>query len=628
MAAIFPKEWNTEALVWFATYHLDFTKNDIGLLKETCEALVVDTNSVCSLVWERPLTPFSSAAGQSVALGAASFPIEHFRSSFSAGSKKIFTETPVVIEPSGSGPPSNSHRMYLLSLLRRLENGRSVLRSINEKYGFAFSVSTLGRRTFDGVVRGKVSGHGGSPCPQPGLGGTEERHTLVSNGRQNCTVNQDERSTFYVNMSFAMFLRTFDVLISWVSNAISVIDGEGTVPSAGGYVIHEDVQCGTDEGDSNGSCDQLQDDFKWTAEAHRLEPAQPLLERQERVSPEPFSATYNEPRPAMRRARTVRVTVYEIHDVRSVFLRHQSQLNLFYDHEYTFHDQRLNRRLLLPAYYKALREFIDELNSEVEQLERLGVSLACGRSDQVTIVFRPSICEFRYMRDSLILYWSECVTEDDITAFARYSAEYNECVSEAAAVFEMLKELRRPQTENLGTSVGPVFTLEERGALGAGFESYWRLRERVFQLRNSLKDDIENKNRTHRYFIPELLSKPASRQERGIGSASSIVQHVWSKVVFWSGLLSCSAELPGNFPTSGGTSEKCVLSTKSPQYEPKMELLQHTRRMVEAVEAQGAILERDYRGVFFRDTGALWKQRATDLVHRLEGVSTVFSKPN
>nr|CCC92298.1 conserved hypothetical protein [Trypanosoma congolense IL3000] len=629
MALLFPQEWDTEELVWFATNHLDFITEDIGLLREACESIVVDIRSICNFVWEHPLSPLTNAAIQPTVLDASTFPIHYCHSVL----PDLTSSSPSPVSAASVGLPRSGasfrpSRMFVSSVVRRLETGKSTLKALDRKYGYALSVPARNAEKRAGAMRddrtaGKVDLHNE-------LLPTEiEKDTLLS-GTVHFEGGPDKAAPpiHCVKRPFSLFMQVLDALLNWGSSTTSVLDGKHTVPLSGNYVVHESPEDGDDFLMADRSPALSVESPSQQSEACGTSSRKELSNTFRPTGAGLTSTDGNGPIPASRRlVRALRVTVYEIHDVRSVFMRHQSQLSLFYDHEYTFYDPRVKRRLLLSSYYRPLERAIDELGAEIEQLERLEVSLARGRSNEVIIVFRPSIHDFRYMRDSLFLYWGACLTEDDITTYQYFSTLYHNCVTEAGVLFEMLKQLRRPQVDMAAASQIPAYTMEERGALRTGFEGYCRLRERVLELGDSLKNDIENKNRTHRFQIPDSFDFSCNiiGRENGVGR---IARKVLSKVFSFSEMLLCSAEAYNQTVLNETRCGSFVLSDTSPQYEPKLKLLHHMRKLIAAVEIQGTILEKDYPGVFYRDTKALWKERAASVVRHLETVSIVFSKPS
>ncbi|ORC89911.1 variant surface glycoprotein 3275 [Trypanosoma theileri] len=628
MAIAYPKVEDQQLLIDFATTRLKFTSEDVELLNTTCTALIDDADAISGFVFGPASSSSNNMQQTHSSLSATQFPIHYCHGDMSRTSLSSVSTSTICGPFSDTRALFRSHEASLRSIQLRLRRGRTVLNDLNEKYNYAFTVVTFGRSKKRGSVKGETVAEGREASVQAIAPNISSREELQENGASETnSIEGNTLDTNCVQSAYAKFIQTFDSLILWLSNVVAVLDGEGSVPSSGRHIIQEQSLNEGKQGKSN----ENETVTRSTDNAESLpivqdssSTQQVLHEGDAKPSETPSVSTKDSSTPA-RRYRTVRVTTYEVHDVSSIFYYYQNQSNLFYLTEYTFYDPRIQRRLLLPSYYQSLRDTINEINTEIERLKQLGVTLARERSNAITIAFRPPICEFCYLRDSLRLYWSWCVTEDDITSFQYHRMQYNKCVLEAGEVMEMLKQLRRPPASNAANSAVWVPIPEERFAVEAGFESFWRLRERVLELRDSLTGDIEKKNRTHRYRVPAPSRIDANVDDTN--KSGAITQWALSALRSWVQLVTCTPETSGILSLAERDNEGFLLSTSSPMYKPKAELLCLVQRLTTAVEVQATTLEREFPGTFFRDAKAMWAKRAGGVMRYMESVSVVFSRP-
>ncbi|KAH9582162.1 hypothetical protein LSM04_006751 [Trypanosoma melophagium] len=629
MAIAYPIVEDQQLLIEFATSRFRFASEDVELLNTTCTALIDDAYVVRGFVFGAASSSASNVQQTQSSLDARQFPIHYYHSDMPLSSVPSSVSTLTLSGPfSDTRSLFRSHEASLRSIQFRLRRGRSVLNSLNEKYNYAFTVVTFGRSQKRGSVKGETLAEGRESSVQGMAPNKSSGEASQENGASETdSIEVNILDTSRVQSAYAKFMQTFDSLILWLSDVLAVLDGEGCIPSSGRRIVQEQP---LEEGERRKSIEK-QTKTASASNAASLpivqDPSstQQVLHEGDVNSTETPSASTKDSSTPVRRYRTVSVTTYEVHDVSSIFQYYQNQANLFYLPEYTFYDPRVQRRLLLPSYYQALRDTINDISSEIERLERLGVTLTRERLNAITIAFRPPICEFSYLHDSLRLYWSWCVTEDDLTSFQYHRMQYNKCVLEAGEVMEMLKQLRRPPASNAASSAVWVPITEERLAIEAGFESFWRLRERVLELRDSLTRDIEKKNRTHRYRVsaPSHIDTNVSNRNK----SGTISQWALSALRSWVQLFTCTPETSGMISPAERDNEGFLLSTTSPMYKSKAELLYLVQRLTRAVEAQATTLERDFPGTFFRDAKAMWAKRASGVMHYMESVSVVFSRP-
>ncbi|KAH8608807.1 hypothetical protein ERJ75_001228900 [Trypanosoma vivax] len=622
MAIVFPNDRERDALIEFASSISGYTPEDLGLLNAACISLIEDYNAISEFVLQpRP----GSSETRLPLLGVDSnyFPIEYrymlqrdTSYNYSVGGNGVSELSTVETE-------FRPHESVLRNLQQRLSNGKATLLTLNQRYEHLPKFTAVGHEKNSLNVKNKSSQCGG------GLDRESAKNVFKNQGTacENSTSLESKRvgsvTKRDVNAVYAKFLLAFDTLIPWVSSILNILDKKDTAPSmwdcdaSGENVEESSEKVISDDNTARRSVKvELPDEKCGTVEAP--EPKQESTN----VSLDPSSVHSHLPTPS-RMKRVIRVTRYQVHDVRSIFLTYHDKLSLFYDHDYTFLDPRLHRRLLLPAYLHDLKETLSSLNSEIGRLEQLALAHKSCKPGDVKIVFHPSIHDFLYIRDSAYLYWCICVNEDDITALQFYSMRYSRCVSEAAEVVAMLKQLRRPTS---GDSTSPdnwILSSDERSAIETGFEVYWRLRKHVIELSDSLSRDIRNKNRTHRYKAMIQSQDPhhnnKTKEKGALGWALS-------EIFSWTSRFSCSAEIPEGESFSNAVDE-VFLTTVSPLYEPKVELLRQVQQMAAAVETQGKMLETDYPNLFYRDSTTMWIKRANVLLRHLESVSVVFSKP-
>ncbi|RNF18810.1 variant surface glycoprotein 3275 [Trypanosoma conorhini] len=659
MAVRFPTLEERATLVGFATRLAGCSAEDAELLGATCASLIADVDVVQAFIFtSAPFEP-RETRGPQPRPDAPLPPTNYCR----GGIPLVLTSL------SDDAPPrcalfSDTQELFrtqeplLRALQLRLRRGKATLTSLNAKYNYAFTVVTVGKRGTEAngqggrILTGTSVGVQSTPATEQAPGDAGDTVPAANRGAEECG-----REGRRVYVAFMLFLQTLDALLAWVSSLLGILDGEGAVPAVGTYVVRDpaEKETATDWGGSHTSGEQRgkADDTAGGVSAAQSCDAAPAKESSQggakgTAAASSSSAVEHASATATRRPRRVRVTRYELHDVNSSFQLFQCQASLFFLPEYTSYDPRLQRRLLVPEYYRALRETVRDISEEIERLQQIGTALTKERPNGVIITFCPAICNFCFIRDTLKLYWSGCVVEDDITSLHYHRMQYNKCVLEVAEVMGVLRQLPRPPARDAAggrargsntttsaasrsgapaASVEWVLAPEERGALEAGFASFWSVRGRVLELSDSLTRDIQAKNRTHRYQMPAPPLPSSAAAANGAGTGDGFAQWVRSTVRSWKRLVTCGVELPEGSSSSGRGNGGFCRSTHSPQYESKVELQRLVQRLVKAVEAQATILERDFPGTFYRDAKAKWAQRAGGVVRYLESVSVVFSPP-
>ncbi|RNF02547.1 variant surface glycoprotein 3275 [Trypanosoma rangeli] len=669
MALLYPTLEEQATLVHFATHLVGCSAEDVELLGATCAALLVDTDVVNEFIFRTFPAALHEAAPQPQTKPNVALPTANY----------CRGGIPLVLVPYSDAPlPERAliynteevfrpHEAALRALQLRLRRGRAAMAQLNEKHNYAFTVVTVGKRgeEVDGkeatVLTGTKVGVQAVSAGEETQKDSGDTPPAANGGAEECG-----RGGRCVCMAFMLFLQTFDAFLAWVSSLMEILDGEGTAPAVGTYHVHDQSEReNTRDGDESHTGGEQHGQVEGNSgalSASQIDAAAPrkesLQEAGQGSAAAPTSSARQESATLPRRSHTVRVTRYELHDVNSIFQVLQNQASLFFLPEYTSYDPRLQRRLLSPEYYGALRETIHNISQEVERLRQLGASLTKARSNGAIIIFCPAICNFCFLRDTLKLYWSACVTDDDITSLQYHRMQYNKCVLEVGEVLEMLKQLRRPpvrvatESSGVGSSSSSsninnniscgtptpapssfssskewVITPEERGAIEAGFTSFWSIRARVFELSDSLSRDIEEKNRTHRCQMPAPQSPSATAATNVVATGNGFTQWMMSTVRNWKQLVTCGVELPEDSSSLTCDSRGWHRFKHSPRYEQKAELQRLVQRLVKAVEAQATILERDYPGAFYRDVKSKWARRAGGVIRYLESMSIVFSPP-
>ncbi|ESL09300.1 hypothetical protein TRSC58_02982 [Trypanosoma rangeli SC58] len=669
MALLYPTLEEQTTLVRFAARLVGCSAEDVELLGATCTALLVDTDTVNKFIFRT----FSAVSREAAPRPQAKTDVALPSANYCRGG------IPLVLAPCSDAPsPGRAliynteeifrpHEAELRALQLRLRRGRAAMTQLNEKHNYAFTVVTVGKRgekvdgneatVLTGTKVGMQAVSAGEETPKD----SGDALPAANGGAEEC-----DRGGRCVCMAFMLFLQAFDAFLAWVSSLMEILDGEGTVPAAGTYHVldqseRENARGGGEShtgGEQHGQVEGDSGDLS----ASQTDAAAPrkasLQDAGQDTAAASTSSARQEPATLPRRSHRVRVTRYELHDVSSIFQLFQNQASLFFLPEYTSYDPRLQLRLLAPEYYGPLRETIRDISQEVERLRQLGASLTKERSNGAIITFCPALCNFCFLRDTLKLYWSACVIEDDITSLQYHRMQYNKCVLEVGEVLDVLRQLRRPparvatggggvgsssSSSSINNNIGRgaptparssfsssndwVLTPEERGAIEAGFTSFWSIRARVLELSDSLSRDIEEKNRTHCCQMPAPQSPSATAATNGVAPGNGFTQWMMSTVRSWKRLVTCGVELPEDSSSVACDSKRWCRFKHSPRYEQKTELQRLVQRLVKAVEAQATILERDYPGTFYRDAKSRWARRAGGVIRYLESMSIVFSPP-
>ncbi|KAK7198992.1 hypothetical protein NESM_000866900 [Novymonas esmeraldas] len=490
--------------------------------------------------------------------------------------------------------------------------------------------------------------------------------------------------------SFAKFIQACDSLLEWADSVEALLSGRDDVPKSGTFEVPT---------------------------KRRVDPA--------RVTSEPGPGG-QVPTPARRPGtKTVRVLRYEIRDVSHIYDMFYQQAECFYLPEYALYDSRIKQRLLQPSYYYALRLLIEDITVEIVRLEHIAAArgdvvredsrlspfeayqhgafapypgafgmgvgqISPGSHDRHSdttgepskIVFRPPLSKFEFLRNTLRVFLSVCLNEDDRTGLKRYEEAYQALVTNARDAVSELQHLPKPpqslfesvsrarfpnrgagatgcpryelvlvshegiaQEVASGKKVAWVVSAEERSRLRDGFDAYWELRDGVHSLKSSLDKDIRRKNETHRTRVHDAcvakekdpvalmaIERERERQEavlrarreKGgwLGAARASLRSL-------AGMAACKAEVQMEdlgIPTVPPRDDAGVeLTNTSPYHAEKVLLQQSVHRLWSAVEAHGVHMEREYPGLFYRGEKQRWARRVGSIVEKANAVGVVFS---
>ncbi|KAG5504236.1 hypothetical protein JIQ42_06068 [Leishmania sp. Namibia] len=498
-----------------------------------------------------------------------------------------------------------------------------------------------------------------------------------------------------VQRSFMKFIQACLSLLEWVDSVSGLLSGRDDVPKAGTFEVPA-----------------------------QRESAQRKVDMARKASEQrpTGQTTTSSGRPG---TKTVRVLRYEIRDVSNIYDMFYQQAECFYLPEYALYDGRTKQRLLQPSYYYALRMLIEDMTTEMTRLEQITASRAdlvrddvrlspfdayrrgafasypevlgagmnpsfraphdriAGESGEpARIVFRPALPQFAFLRNTLRVFLSVCLNEDDRTSFKRYEELYQAFVGSARDAVGELQHLPKPPPSLLEPAaqsrfgyrgaaapgrpncelvlasresiakearssgkVAWVISAEDRGRLHAGFEAYWEFREGLHSLKSSLDKDIRRKDKTHctrvldvcvaREMDPVVImalererelqeAKLRSRRDSGgwLGAARASLRSL-------AGIATCKAEVQMEdlgIPRAAQRDDSGVeMTTTSPYHAEKTLLQENVNRLWVAVEAHGVRMEREYPGLFYRGERQRWARRVGSLIEKANAVGVVFS---
>lgn len=486
----------------------------------------------------------------------------------------------------------------------QLESARETLQAVNRNHGFIWTsnVGVMKRllgpqrnRSLSLVYRMNDAGSKSKPVPcrtvtnedaeqqQPpgGVGKEKGRFEGAASSveeeavRKLLALPEEKLPSSAVRVAYAQFVQTSTLLICWLIAVLQMVRGEDDIPKSGTYPI----PVGKPKSSAVGSTAApvgSGDDNNTTCTSTATQPTASVDARPTAGAPEIVVQAA--------RTRTVHVRRFEIHDAHYSYDSFHEQAKCFFLPEYTQYDARVQRRLLQPAYFRALHDMLSDLSSEVD---RLTTTAACKGTGPVNtdwelspynaygplssrpactgtsaeelpeIVFRPPLSSFRFLRDSLRIYLSTCINEDDASALLYYEHVYNDTLTQAREAARIIQRLPKPldatrrstaqanpTTDSAGATLAPPHNLaqtlareqhivppgendydalhanlaadldattttvgrrlsgwpptrEERGILVSGFEAYWEVRDRIYALKTSLAKDIKQRNRTH-----------------------------------------------------------------------------------------------------------------------------------
>lgn len=499
--------------------------------------------------------------------------------------------------------------------------------------------------------------------------------------------------TTCVQHSFMKFIQACDSLREWADSVVGLLTGRDDVPRAGTFEVPS---------------------RRDSTPQRRIEASPQEAAERRPVSQGTATAAR---RPA---TKTVRVVRYEIRDVTHIYDMFYQQAECFYLPEYALFDTRIKQRLLQPSYFYAMRILMDDMTVEMTRLEHIaaphvnsghsetrmapfdaytqgGISAYPGAfgmamdtssqsnsrhfaegSDAAKIVFRPTLPQFAFLRNTLRVLLSLCLNEDDRTCLKRHERIYQELVASARDAVGELQHLpkppqavleacsvrggagsagRRPRELVMVSSEGMahdaqssgkaawVVSAEDRGRLRGGFEAYWELRDAVHALKTSLDKDIHRKDETHRTRVLSacvarhmdpvaIMAQERERERQDAVLRARRESGGWFGAARASlrslvGIAACKAEVQMEdlgVPTVPRRDDEGVeMTTTSPYHAEKVLLQESVNRLWAAVEAHGVHMEREYPGLFYRGERQRWARRVGSLVEKANAVSVVFS---
>ncbi|KPI87944.1 hypothetical protein ABL78_2983 [Leptomonas seymouri] len=497
-----------------------------------------------------------------------------------------------------------------------------------------------------------------------------------------------------VRRSFMKFIQACDSLMEWADSVSGLLSGKDDVPKAGTYEVPS----------SNDSSQRRANTVPT--------PAEQLL------------AETNRETSRRTATKTVRIHRYEIRDVSHIYDMYYQQAECFFLPEYALLDPRIHQYLVQPSYFYALRILMEDMSTEMDRLQHIAASRtsavradtglspydvfqygaymngvpethrvgmpAAGNPSRTwatgddaelpKIVFRPTLPQFAFLRNTLRLLLSICLNESDRTAFKSFEEMYEKLVASARDAVEELHHLPKPPSSSheRGTGERPdcassaapqrrelilvsresiaretlipnkvawPLSAEDRGRLHRGFEAYCDLRDSVRSLKSALDKDIKRKDETHRTRVLEACVAPDRdrvtimaierereqreailRERRASRGLLGAAQASWRTLAR---IATCKAEVQMEdlgIPSAPQRDDEGVdMTTTSPYHMEKVLLQASVNRLCTAVEAHGAHMEREYTGLFYRGERQRWAQRLDSLVGTASAVSVVFS---
>jgi hypothetical protein len=338
-----------------------------------------------------------------------------------------------------------------------------------------------------------------------------------------------------------------------------------------------------------------------------------------------------------------------LHDISNSYTAFYENSQLYFIQECTIFDPRIQRRLLMPAYFAALRDHIRSLRNEIDRLK--GVDEVLKASTKGKARFNPPIQDFVFLLESLQFYLATSVIEDDLTTLTYYRILYDSVKRETQVVAERLAQLpnepaqssKVPVTAAAATSTqhvsatapGTSATQQTPSAheqCSAAFAAFDDARHRVLELQSNIRRDIEAKNQTHKTRVarfgvkaPNATPFPPEQQDAsGGGGWWASLKNASNRLLCGAAdVVTCRAEL---FPTETDV-DGVPLSSTSPLASKKIALLAQVDLLVAALDAIAEGLELQYPDVYNRDWTSRLQKSASRMIQKLESMTVVF-KPS
>jgi len=373
----------------------------------------------------------------------------------------------------------------------------------------------------------------------------------------------------------------------------------------------------------------------------------------------------------------------DVQDVQESYAAFHENSQLFFVSECTLFDPRIQRRILMPVYFGALRDHNRQLFKEVERLRLIDATIRPsieGRGGR--LIFRPTIGEFQFLYESLQMYLAVSILEDDITTTTYFRILLDSLQKEARDVSNALSLLPQagehahlerknhasPATVGIGSGANvtpppdattllepgeparfsrrpsassPAFTEVEIQKIEHTLSVFDDVRHKVSELCRTIQNDISAKNSTHKTRVPggsrastsSHSASDASGAMRGLTQQQRQQQSTswWQSVASAAGSLfrgvtdvvTCNAEV---FASSDDfDADGAPLTSTSPMAHQKKLLEQEATLLYNALDAVADGLELEYPQLYQKDWKRAVQKHAARVFSKLESMTVVFA---
>lgn len=361
----------------------------------------------------------------------------------------------------------------------------------------------------------------------------------------------------------------------------------------------------------------------------------------------------------------------DVQDVQETYAAFYENSQLFFVAECTLFDPRIQRRILMPPYFAALRDHAKQLFREVERLKAIDAAIRPSiESRGSQLLFRPSISEFQFLYESLQMYLAVSILEDDITTTTYFRILLETLQREATQIADTLSHLPKAgehasmekkggvATAPTSTSLSPTYpsaaaagdgavNLSRRPSASAPafsesdlqhirnvLATFDDVRHKVTELRKAIHSDIAAKDVTHRTRVPgskapqPATAQPAQTQQQRQQQAStswwdSMKSAATKFIQGATDVVTCKAEV---FSSSDDTdADGAPLSRTSPMSLQKSQLEAEATLLEQALDAVADGLEVEYPDVYQKDWKSSVQKSAARVFSKLESMTVVFS---